>query len=512
MARRISQLTALTSASLDTTLLGVDRGVSYKIELDVLADAVKDRINTLDDIRLDSLESFTASYSATGIAPGTISGSSQLTSSFDARYSLSGSVQNTILPLNLISSSTQITSLGFVSGSYLTSLSGAISSSSQLTSSFDGRYTLSGSVQPLPSNLVSSSAQISTLGFISSSTQTDISSLNQFTQSIDGRVDSLESWSSSLTNTFATDLEVSIVSSSVAATIAIVASASGLVTTSSFNEFSESQTALNNRFATTGSNTFNGSQRVNSFVSASYYRGSGRYLTNLTPTTNWNYDEEFSVKKNEQLTFSGDYILDNTYLAVEGYTPNSIGEWTTDSFSYNGTATQVGRRGYVISGSFGDGGASTLVIIKRYFNTATTMSVDYVWECREGGDDWPMYDVSEQEPFEPNNINRLVNQNSTGEFGTWIINVPANNWVSFGVWTNSNNDVPGILQLTFPYLITGEEVEYSSNKSFKKEGSIFIGGNLLVKDSYIENDGLISVGGEVILIGNSQIVGTGKII
>jgi hypothetical protein len=57
-----------------------------------------------------------------------------------------------------------------------------------------------------------------------------------------------------------------------------------------------------------------------------------------------------------------------------------------------------------------------------------------------------------------------------------------------------------------------EEVEYSSNKSFKKEGSIFIGGNLLLKDSYIENDGLISVGGEVILIGNSQITGTGIII
>jgi hypothetical protein len=35
-----------------------------------------------------------------------------------------------------------------------------ISGSSQLTSSYDTRYTLSGSVQPLPSNLVSSSAQI----------------------------------------------------------------------------------------------------------------------------------------------------------------------------------------------------------------------------------------------------------------------------------------------------------------------------------------------------------------
>ena len=43
--------------------------------------------------------------------------------------------------------------------------------------------------------------------------ETDLTLLNQFTQSIDGRVDSLESWSSSLDSTFATDLQVSIVSS-----------------------------------------------------------------------------------------------------------------------------------------------------------------------------------------------------------------------------------------------------------------------------------------------------------
>lgn len=46
---------------------------------------------------------------------------------------------------------------------------GSVSGSSQLTESLDLRYTLSGSVQPLPSNLVSSSAQITAFGFISSS-------------------------------------------------------------------------------------------------------------------------------------------------------------------------------------------------------------------------------------------------------------------------------------------------------------------------------------------------------
>jgi len=57
-----------------------------------------------------------------------------------------------------------------------------------------------------------------------------------------------------------------------------------------------------------------------------------------------------------------------------------------------------------------------------------------------------------------------------------------------------------------------EQVEYSANKFFKKTGKIFIGGNLLLKNSQIENDGEISVGGEVILTGNSQIIGTGTII
>ena len=148
MAKRISQLTALTSASLDTTLLGIDRGTSYKIELDVLADAVKDRINTLDDIRLDSLENFTSSYETKG--RNIVSGSSQLTSSFDTRYTLSGSIAN----VNTSSLVDRLTAIESVSGSwitesetgsFLTSLSGAISSSSQLTSSYDTRYALSAS-------------------------------------------------------------------------------------------------------------------------------------------------------------------------------------------------------------------------------------------------------------------------------------------------------------------------------------------------------------------------------
>jgi hypothetical protein len=246
--KRISELTELTSASLDTTIVGIDGGTTYKIELDTLADAVTLRVNTLDRERLQSLESVTSSFEVNGRS--IVSSSAQITA-------LGFISSSTTIPIGTISSSTQISDFGFVStsvditslnsftasqstlntaftngitarlqtssfneytasqstsslvnrldaiesvsgswitesetGSFLTSLSGAISSSSQLTSSYDTRYTLSGSVQPLPSNLVSSSAQITAFGFISSSTAIPagtISGSSQLTSSFDTR-------------------------------------------------------------------------------------------------------------------------------------------------------------------------------------------------------------------------------------------------------------------------------------------------------------------------------------
>lgn len=132
--------------------------------------------------------------SSDSVPTGTISGSSQLTSSFDSRYTLSGSVQNVTLPSNIVSGSSQISYTGLsnipagiisssqqlpqglVSGSsQVLGGSGVISGSSQLTASYDSRYTLSGSVQNviLPSDLISSSAQITALGFVSGSYATN---------------------------------------------------------------------------------------------------------------------------------------------------------------------------------------------------------------------------------------------------------------------------------------------------------------------------------------------------
>ena len=168
--KKISQLTALTSASLDTTLVGVDGGTTYKIELDTLADAVTSRVNILDRDRLFSLESVTSSFETKGRS--VISSSAQITT-------LGFISSSTIIPEGTISSSAQITSFGFVSSSIdISSLNSFTSSQSSLntafanginarlqTSSFD---TFSQSVD---SRLIAATNEQSFNGLISGSSQ-----------------------------------------------------------------------------------------------------------------------------------------------------------------------------------------------------------------------------------------------------------------------------------------------------------------------------------------------------
>jgi hypothetical protein len=120
--------------------------------------------------------------SSASVPSGTISGSSQLTSSYDTRYTLSGSVQNVILPSDLISSSAQISALGFVSGSYATSQSVAelAISSSLMTASIVGLRADVDSLASsgVPAGTISGSTQIQRAGFLLSS------SFNSFTQSL----------------------------------------------------------------------------------------------------------------------------------------------------------------------------------------------------------------------------------------------------------------------------------------------------------------------------------------
>jgi hypothetical protein len=248
-------------------------------------------------------------------------------------------------------------------------------------------------------------------------------------------------------------------------------------------------------------------------ITASRYLGDGSELTNLPSNTNWNTGKNYIVKNTEQLTFSGDYILEDSQLVVEGAVLDSPGIWTSlTTEAGNGSITQIDSNAYRMIGS-NDGAGPDWMYIKRYFNTATTISIDYVWNNsdEEFGNDWPIYQVLSEEPTRLiDNEPKLTDRYQLYETGSYVINIPANNWLAIGVYSSDGSGGSGSLYLTIPNIVSG--VQYSTNKYFKKEGKIFIGGNLLVKDSYIENNGYISVGGEVILIGDSQIVGTGTII
>jgi len=270
--KRISELTALESASLDTTIVGVDGGTTYKIELDTLADAVTSRVNILDRDRLSSLESVTSSFETKGRS--VISSSAQITS-------LGFISSSTTIPTGTISSSAQITSFGFVSSSIdISSLNSFTSSQSTLntaftnginarlqTSSFDtfsqsvdsrliaatneqnlthlvttssfNQYTASQSTSSLVDRLntiesVSGSwITESETGSFLTSLSGAISSSSQLTSSYDARYltiggDSVISGSSQLTSSFDTRyaLSASFVSSSNVASIQTITSAS----------------------------------------------------------------------------------------------------------------------------------------------------------------------------------------------------------------------------------------------------------------------------------------------
>ena len=219
--KKISELPALTPATLDTTfVVGISGSTTYKISINQLTssldstfatDLVTNALSgTLDGkLSTSSFNSYTASISTASLVTSinnlntfTASQStSSLVDRLNAIENVSGSwiteseTGSFLTSLSgAISSSAQITALGFIStsvdltplnsftqsidgrvdslenstGSYLTSLNGAISSSSQLTSSYDTRYVLSGSITQTtwdniaskPSDIVSGSSQL----------------------------------------------------------------------------------------------------------------------------------------------------------------------------------------------------------------------------------------------------------------------------------------------------------------------------------------------------------------
>jgi len=164
---KISELPALTPATLDTTyVVGISGSTTYKISINQLTSSLDTTFAT--DLVTAALSSSlngklsTSSYTTDSSSfdnriknsqpIGYLTTASYTTdsSSFNSRIISGSSVAGTI------SGSAQISALGFVSGSYLTSLNGALSSSAQV---LNGSNIFSSSTQ-LPTGLVSSSSQI----------------------------------------------------------------------------------------------------------------------------------------------------------------------------------------------------------------------------------------------------------------------------------------------------------------------------------------------------------------
>jgi hypothetical protein len=410
--KKISELDAITSASLNTYVAGVDNGQTVRITLDVLADGVRNTINTLDIQRLNALEAATGSYLTS--LNGAISGSSQLTSSYDERYVISGSLTQTTWdnisgkPNGLISQSTDLSHLNSFTSSQNTlntaftnaisarlqtttyntdsasfdariiaatneqSFNGLISGSEQLTSSYDERYTLSGSVVVSP-NTISSSTQITDLGFVSGSYETtgrgilsgsisyddltniptgivsestDLTQLNSFTSSQSAlNVAFTNGMNGRLQTSSFNEFSASIHTEIVAATNE--QSLSYLVTTSSFNSFTQSYNTDSSSFDTRINAVSSGSV---SLINDIIYNG-----------------ETFTIQKGTPLYVSGSqganpkvYVADAsdsnkmpvTYIAGANINSNNtgVGILLGDISGINLTGYQPGQQVYVAEG------------------------------------------------------------------------------------------------------------------------------------------------------------------
>lgn len=313
-------------------------------------------INVPSDIISSSAQITALGFSTGGgggtgsVSPGTISSSAQIS---DLGF-ITGSTFESVLdkPSGLISSSAQLIGLGFVTSSEASDFSGLNTFTGSIQGEVNALKAQTGSyLTSLPNNVFSSSAQISSLGFITSS-HADVVGLNTFTGSIQGEVDAIKIFTGSIQNSvnnltlatgsYLTSLPNNLISgssqisalgfvtssgdSTPAGTISSSAqiSALGFITSSAAADISG--------LATTGSNTFIGNQ----VVSGSIIPGA---ITNDlgTQSAPWQhlYISSGSIKfvgpdgtvlSSFNNTFDGNRVISNTdHPLFNSFNPGSTG-------------------------------------------------------------------------------------------------------------------------------------------------------------------------------------------
>ena len=330
------------------------------------------------DSRLDSLEAATSSY-ATGahanLGPlNTFTGSA--ISRLDSIEAATSSYL-TSLPNDIVSSSTQITALGFISESSATidtsSLDSRLDSLEAATSSYttgahtdiSALNTFTGSAQTsitslnnatssyltsLPGDIISSSAQITGLGFISESitdtssldsrldsleaatssyttgAHTDISSLNTFTGSAQTSITALNNASSS----YLTSLPSDLISGSGQITALGFISESSAVDTSSIDSRLDSLEAATSSYNTgphtdiSSLNTFTGSAQTSitalNNATSSYITSLPANLVSGSDQFTASYDSRYLLSSS--FTFDGNRNVTNDNLPTDVYNNN----------------------------------------------------------------------------------------------------------------------------------------------------------------------------------------------
>ena len=405
--KRISELESLYSASVNTFVVGVDNGTTYKIETSAFAEAVISSVSASIDARLDYLEALSGSYNDFSNSYHTDSASfdgridtlEQFSASADDRYILSGSIQATTWdtienkPDDIVSSSQQILDWGYLQTSSFNSFTQSYYTDS---SSVDTRLGTLESVVDIDNYATTESFNSLTESFNSftQSYYSDSSSVDSRLYTLETAVDidnyaTTESFNSltesfnSFTQSYSTDsssfdsriytLETAVDVDNYATTSSFNSftqstnnTIAGLTTTSSFNSFTQSQNQLNATWATTGSNTFKGSQIVSGAI---YVSGS------LIPNADTSFTSSFSLGSATNawkdiwvskgtINFLGD---DGSVVSTLKGTPDglamanlsvtgsiSASSITGSLLSTNGvisSSTQIASYGYAITGS-----------------------------------------------------------------------------------------------------------------------------------------------------------------
>jgi hypothetical protein len=257
---------------------------------------------------------------------------------------------------------------------------------------------------------------------------------------------------------------------------------------------------------------------VNSAFSATTYYGDGSNLTGIstqdTFTTGGTYSDGTAVFTNNTggtfsvTGFSTGYTLTtNEITNTLGYTPLSA---YTDTFVTGGT----------VSGSttiFTNNTGGTFSVTG--FSTGYTLTTNEITNTLGYTPLSAYTDTFVTGGTYSSSAETATFANNTG--GTFTIaGIPNGNtkkWKNGGSVQISGGEtilVSGnyVLQDSELNILDDGDSISIGNITFEKKGELYIGENVFFKDTTINNDGIISIGGALILSGNTIIIGTGIII